>query len=103
MNKIWILIVAVLVCLGLVYNYLGHVVLEEENENAKRCLVASGYFWNGSELACVRGEVPEGVGGGKYQVNDFKSCVAAGYPILNFDPRQCEVPRGDVFYDDMVE
>jgi hypothetical protein len=48
------------------------------------CLIPAGYSWNEEEKECVRewesGEL-------RYQVNDFKSCVDAGYQIMKSNPR----------------
>ena len=60
------------------------------------CLGAAGYGWNESELACVREWV---FGEGRLQVVNFRTCVDAGYPIMESYPRQCRAPNGDLFIE----
>ena len=33
-------------------------------------------------------------------VTDFASCVSAGYPIMETDPRQCRVPEGTLYVEE---
>jgi len=58
------------------------------------CLIPAGYSWNETEQECVREwETSEE----KYQVNNFESCLDAGYPVLESLPRQCRTPSGRTF------
>ena len=62
------------------------------------CLIVVGYFWNESEQECVRGKAG---GGSEYQINDFISCVDAGYQIGESYPRQCRTPGGRLFFENV--
>ncbi len=35
------------------------------------------------------------------EVASFKDCVEAGYPILETYPRQCKLPYGEIFVEDL--
>jgi len=35
------------------------------------------------------------------EINDFFSCVEAGYPVMESYPRQCRTPEGDSFVEDI--
>ncbi len=99
MNKVYYLValwVIVLVGFSVSFYYGGNVISGEVSSDFGNCLIASGFYWNESEMACVR-DLPEGVEGERYQVVDYFSCIAAGYPILESYPRRCEAPRGAVF------
>jgi hypothetical protein len=54
------------------------------------CIGSAGYKWCPSEQRCMRmweefcPEYPE-----QFRVTDFKSCVAAGNPVMESHPRQC--------------
>lgn len=94
-------VIVLLVATGFVFVVGGDKVVEK-NSYADKCLVVSGYYWNESELACVKSGTVAGEEG-RYQVDDFKKCVSAGYLIKAVYPRQCKTPRGEVFFDDAVE
>lgn len=66
----------------------------DRDENG--CLGAAGYRWNERELACVR-EWESGEA--RYQVTNFRTCLDAGYIIMESYPRQCRALNGDVFVE----
>lgn len=35
------------------------------------------------------------------QVNDFESCVSAGFPVMESYPRQCRGPTGQVYVEQL--
>jgi len=98
---IFIAVVVVAALVGFVY-YFHEGDNSDENDYSDRCLIASGYYWDAAENACIKSGLEKG-DEGWYQVDNFKKCVAAGYPILNTNPRQCDTPREDVFFDDIIE
>jgi len=102
MNKAYCLVVFVIVVLAIIstfaFYYEGHVISENKS-GGHNCLTASGFYWNESELACVR-DLPEGVVGERFQVYDFRSCVYAGYGIMESHPKRCMAPRGEVFFEE---
>lgn len=34
------------------------------------------------------------------EVTDFESCIEAGFPIMESDPRQCRGPTGELFVEE---
>ncbi len=54
------------------------------------CLIAAGYQWCPSEQKCVRAweeyceELKE-----QFKIDSFESCIAAGNPVMESYPRQC--------------
>ncbi|MDH7594283.1 MAG: hypothetical protein QHG99_08045 [Methanomicrobiales archaeon] len=50
---------------------------------------------------CV-GWVKETVKKGDEQIEDFDTCVSAGYPVMESCPRQCRTPEGQVFIEDLT-
>jgi len=92
-----VIIVVVLVVGGVFFFGCGEdeqIVGGDRDENG--CLGAAGYRWNESELACVR-EWESGEA--RYQVTNFRTCLDAGYIIMESYPRQCRALNGDVFVE----
>lgn len=35
-------------------------------------------------------------------INDFRTCVKAGYPVMESNPRRCRVPNGEIYVEPSV-
>jgi hypothetical protein len=90
-----IILIALIILAGLYY-----FVNKTEKEviggdiDSKGCLIAAGYSFNESEKECVREWSYES---DRYQVNNYQSCVDAGYPVMESFPEQCMTPGGRIF------
>jgi len=108
MVKSWTIIVIAVVLLilaGLVYivNHKDGLVIVDKiggERDEHGCLGAAGYSYNESESACVREWVVSGEG--RYQVENFYTCVQSGYEVMESYPRQCVAPNGDVFVEKVL-
>jgi hypothetical protein len=68
---------------------IGACGCSAENSHAvKICNCPAGKCFNGT--ACVA------------QVMNFEECAAAGYPVMESYPRQCRVPGGPGFVEDLL-
>jgi hypothetical protein len=106
---LWILIVVVflVVVIGGYYTFyyishLPHTSTSNPTSNviggqrdSNGCLGPAGYSWNSSEKECVREW--ENTTEGRYQVTNFQTCVDAGYPVAESNPRKCSTPNGRSF------
>ena len=83
----------------------GGVIGNNSNRDEHGCLIHIGYTWNETEQACVLSWIN---GTGRYQVQDFSECEAAGYNASNITInnitsgqsnvfQQCQEPNGTVF------
>jgi len=101
----WISVAIVVIVFGSGFTFFheDEDLSKDDGIGSHGCLIASGYFWNETEKACVRDLVPEGIEKSRYQVDSFETCISAGHSVLPTHPRRCETPRGDIFYDDAVE
>ncbi|MDD1664773.1 MAG: hypothetical protein LUQ32_05420 [Methanomicrobiales archaeon] len=67
---------------------IGACGCSPENSHAvKTCTCPAGTCFNGT--ACVP------------QIRSFGECVAAGYPVMESYPRQCRVPGGPTFVEEL--
>ncbi|HVN65032.1 MAG TPA: hypothetical protein VMT31_00250 [Methanomicrobiales archaeon] len=67
---------------------IGACGCSAENSHAvKTCTCPAGKCFNGT--ACVM------------QIGNFGECVAAGYPVMESYPRQCRVPGGPTFVEEI--
>ena len=59
------------------------------------CIPTAGYTWCEAKQTCLRiWEEP-------CQITNFDECVAAGYPAMESHPRQCRIPDGTVFVEEL--
>ncbi|MFH0808323.1 MAG: hypothetical protein V1888_01780 [archaeon] len=90
-----LVLVILVVGLSFVFRYEGHIFLGSES-GAHNCLTASGFYWNESELACVR-DLSKGVVDERFQIHDFGSCFYAVYGIMESFPKMYGSEGRDFF------
>lgn len=58
----------------------------------------------GTALALVLIFLPKGTNDYKYRaINNFEECARAGYPVMESYPRQCRIPEGEIFVEELTE
>jgi hypothetical protein len=101
MKKLQFLILAgLMVCTGvLAAGCTGQAPIGGEKDE-HGCLTGAGYSWCEAKGKCLR--VWEEPCGGASSIDTFEECVAAGYPVMESYPRQCRVPGGPTYTEEIA-
>ncbi len=66
------------------------------------CIPSAGYSWCEVKQKCLR-TWEEACEAQAPPIGSFEDCVRAGYPVMESYPRQCAVPEGGTFVEDITE
>lgn len=94
------IVILILVLISATYFGLNNEKVIGGDTDEHGCLGPAGYSWNESEKECVRNWE---TGEDRYQIQNFKDCVDAGYPVMESYPRQCATLGKRVFVEEIKE